>query len=331
VGLPMPYLLGSLVVVSSIAIMRSAGGKAEAKFPEPVRRAFVAMIGAMIGATFTADLLSVVPTLWISLLAVPVFVVVALALGFVIYRYIGGYDLRTALFSAMPGGLIDSVALGEAAGGDGLTLAVQHFARIVLVVLTVPMGFYIWSGEVVGSAAGQALSNTPWDWADVAILSALALIGLLVGPRLRLPAYHLTGPLVLSAAFHASGIYQTSNPDWLLNVSQLVVGTGLGTMFAGVKLSRVGRAFGLGALYVASVLVLGLAMALGLVWLKLGVDGAATFEALFISLSPGGITEMGLIALSLGVSPVVVSAHHLFRIIVTVFIAGILAKRLALK
>ena len=50
-------------------------------------------------------------------------------------------------------------------------------------------------------------------------------------------------------------------------------------------------------------------------------------DALFISFAPGGVTEMGLIALSLGVSPVVVACHHLFRIFVTVSVAGMIARR----
>ena len=46
-------------------------------------------------------------------------------------------------------------------------------------------------------------------------------------------------------------------------------------------------------------------------------------DVLFVSYAPGGVTEMSLIALSLQVSPVIVAAHHLFRIIVTVIILGI--------
>ena len=39
---------------------------------------------------------------------------------------------------------------------------------------------------------------------------------------------------------------------------------------------------------------------------------------LFISFAPGGVTEMSLIALSVASSPALVSAHHIFRIIITV-------------
>ena len=54
------------------------------------------------------------------------------------------------------------------------------------------------------------------------------------------------------------------------------------------------------------------------------------FEVLFVSLAPGGVIEMGLIALSLNANPVFVAAHHVFRISVSVF-ALVLAKKLILK
>ena len=46
----------------------------------------------------------------------------------------------------------------------------------------------------------------------------------------------------------------------------------------------------------------------------------------FLSFAPGGVSEMGLIALSLGISPVMVAAHHMLRIFFTVFIAGIVTR-----
>ncbi|MEY8837729.1 AbrB family transcriptional regulator, partial [Cribrihabitans sp. XS_ASV171] len=58
------------------------------------------------------------------------------------------------------------------------------------------------------------------------------------------------------------------------------------------------------------------------------VDGSVMpFSALLISFAPGGVTEMSLIALSLGVSPLLVTVHHLFRIIMSVTLAGMAAPR----
>jgi len=49
---------------------------------------------------------------------------------------------------------------------------------------------------------------------------------------------------------------------------------------------------------------------------------------LFVSFAAGGLAEMSLIALSLNFNPVIVALHHLFRIVLTVSICGIFAKRI---
>jgi uncharacterized protein len=48
---------------------------------------------------------------------------------------------------------------------------------------------------------------------------------------------------------------------------------------------------------------------------------------LLISFSPGGVTEMALIALSLNANPAVVTLHHLYRIILTVVMLGVAKRR----
>jgi uncharacterized membrane protein AbrB (regulator of aidB expression) len=54
----------------------------------------------------------------------------------------------------------------------------------------------------------------------------------------------------------------------------------------------------------------------------------ALFPPLFISFAAGGLAEMSLIALSLNFNPVIVALHHLFRILLTVWLGALVAKRL---
>lgn len=322
-GVPMPFLVGALAAVGLHAGLRTARGRAEAQFPKPLRRLFVGLIGAMIGASFTRDLLAALPSIWPSLLAMTAFVGAALGLGYAMFRVIGRYDRITAFYAAMPGGLIEAVALGEEAGADVKILALQHFARVVLVVVAVPMLYLAWTGEAVGSAGGQSFEAAPWGWTDVGSVFGLAFAGMWLGPYLRLPAAHMVGPLVLSAVLHGAGLLHLSAPFWLLALAQLVVGTGLGTSFAGARGRDLVRVFTMAALYVA--VVLGLAFAVAA---QLGGVLPFEFDTLFVSFAPGGVTEMGLVALSLGISPVIVTVHHVFRIALTVWLAGIVAARL---
>lgn len=324
VGLPLPYLIGALVVCAVYAMQTFARTGRQVWFPKTLRHVFVAVIGTMIGSTFSPGIFQILPLLWLSMGAVVLYVVAALAIGYVILRRLGGYDRPTALYGAMPGGLVDSVVFGEQAGGNVQILTVTHFARIIVVIIAVPGLFWLFSGTTVGSAAGQAFERGETHLVDVALLILIAGVGLMAGQRLRLPAAMLTGPLILSAGLHASGLLELSDPAWLLNGAQLVVGAGLGAQFSGARLGLLARSFVLTGLMVGLLIALGAGFAAVLSRLM-----PIPFSALFISFAPGGVTEMGLVALSLKISPVIVAAHHLFRIVLTVASGAWFLKRLA--
>lgn len=320
---PIPFLLGSLVATAVIALPFAARTGRPVFFPKTLRETFIAVIGSMIGTTFTPDVLSMAPTLAFTLCSMMGFVVLAQASNYVIFHYLGGYDRPTSFYAAMPGGLIEAVEMGTKAGGDVETLSIQHFVRIVLVILIVPLLFLVVTGEVVGSSASQTLEKGPSECRDWLMVALIAPVGLWIGKASRLPAAPLLGPLVLTAILQSSGAIDLGGPPALLNLAQLIVGASLGAQFAKTTPRRLVFALVLGCV---SVLVT-LAIASGFA-LIVGQFVPLSFRTLLISFAPGGVTEMSLIALSLGVSPVLVSTHHLFRILFTVGLAGLLFKRL---
>jgi len=284
---------------------------------------FVALAGAMIGATFTPDLMALLPHVWITALAVLAFIPSAHALSFVVMRHVGGFSRRDAFFAAMPGGLVEASILGEKAGADPKALAIQHFIRVLLVVLLVPLLFLIVTGQTVGSAAGQGLSTTPADVRDVGWLLVIAPAGIALGRLLRLPAAHLMGPLMVAGALQSTSITDLAVPIWLLNTAQLVIGVGLGGQISGLTGGELWRGFRAGVASVAAMLCLTLSFALVFVSVA-----PTSLSVLFLSFAPGGVPEMSLIALSLDTSPIWVALHHMIRIVVTVLLTGALAPRL---
>jgi hypothetical protein len=103
-GLPLPWLLGSLAVTAALA--GTIGGRLpqDFRYPEGLRLTFIAVIGLMIGAQVTPDLAERLPGLALSLSALAAFTVAAFAASYVVFRRLGGYDRVTAFYCATPGG-----------------------------------------------------------------------------------------------------------------------------------------------------------------------------------------------------------------------------------
>lgn len=315
--IPLPWVMGSLALTAALAIADSRLIPVGYEFPTPMRSFFVSLIGILIGAQVTADLFSNPSMLVVSMTAIAAFVPVTIWLNYVIFHRLGGYDPATAYFSAAPGGLIEAITLGEANGADIRILVTQQFLRLIVVVVVVPLGLSVYHGHPVGSAAGITTpGNGDLGLTTLLLIIAISLAGIVLGRVLRLPAGQITGALLLAAILSLTG-YAPAMPEWLVSLSQLVIGTALGTRFAGMNRALLMRCLWLSLVSVAVMLGLGALFAWALVALT-GQD----FEVLFITFAPGGVNEMALIALSLDANPAYVTLHHIFRIVVTVVLVA---------
>lgn len=320
--LPLGFLLGSLLVIAVLAVRGKQPFGLAISLPARLRMCFVPVIGVAIGGAFTPEV-AAQATGWLpSLLALCVFVPLAHATGFLIYRK-GGLDRQTALFGAVPGGLIESVQLGEEAGADVALLTVLQFLRLIGTIVAVPMIFWGMTGHPVGSASGVEMvgASAPLGLWEVAVLIGAGGLGVILGRFLRLPGWIITGPILMSSAAHAFGWVEGVPPGWLIAVTQVVVGTGLGARFAGASPQILRKAAGLAA--VNGVVALGIALGFALGLHALVEEPVA---AVFLAFAPGGLAEMSLIALSLQMSVIYVTAHHVLRIILAVACAH-LARR----
>ena len=185
-----------------------------------------------------------------------------------------------------------------------------------------PAGLSLWLGYPVGSAGGLSFNTVPVTWPMYPQAALILALGLFAGRALRLPAWQLTGPLIVSAGFALMG-QPLALPNWLILLAQLVVGASLGMRFAGLDMPTLRRCLWLSLLSLTLMFALGAALAALLVG-----PTDQSFKTLFITFAPGGVNEMALIALSLQANPAFVTLHHIFRIMLTVLLLGFIAKRL---
>jgi uncharacterized protein len=196
--------------------------------------------------------------------------------------------------------------------------------RIIVVITLVPVVMSLWVGEPVGSAAGVTIGIVNHEMTPQGMTISLlaAVIGLFVGRRLKLPAGQLMGPLIMAALVNLSGLTTINLPNSLIIIAQIVIGTSLGTRFSGLNKSMIVRAIGLSFVSVSVMMLIGVTICLILSYSK-----QFPFDLLLISFAPGGLTEMSLIALTLSANPALVSLHHLYRIILTVILLGLINRR----
>lgn len=321
-GAPLPFMLGPLVGAALIATAVPHHLPAGYRFPTVLRLVFIAIIGLMIGAQVTPALFAQAQGYALTLGAVTLFVGLAHAAGYAIYRRFGGYDRTTAFYASAPGGLYESIEMGTAAGADVTRLMMQQFLRVIVVVTVLPLGLSLWLGAAVGSAGGVTLARGDVAWSDLPLVVLAGMGGLALGHVLRLPAGQMTGPMALAALLSLTGWLSVELPQWLVNLAQMVLGTALGMRFTGLSRGLLARGAGLALMAVGAMLAIGVGLAVGLH----AANGEAV-DVLVISLAPGGVTEMALIALSLQANPAFVTLHHIYRIVLTVVVIGAAARR----
>jgi len=322
-GLPLPFLIGPLLVSATIA---TAGGRLLPEgygFPNWLRVTFITVIGLIIGAQVTADLFQTLPLLGVSFSALALFVVLSHGFNYAVFRRLGGYDKPTAFYSASPGGLFEALAMGEEAGADPARLILQQFLRVILVVTLLPIGLSLWIGAPIGSSAGMTFARDVVPWSSLPLIALAGLAGIVVGHLLRLPARQLTGPMAVAAALSVSNLYHIDMPQWLVNIAQIVVGTALGMRFTGLGPAVILRGARLSLISVGGMLLMAAVFAEAL-HLFMGEP----FDVMLISFAPGGVTEMALVALSLQANPALVTLHHIWRILVTVIGLSIIGRLL---
>lgn len=320
--LPLPMLLGSLLAVGAAAIagLRPVGHLPQA--PQKLRMLVIPVIGIAIGGSARPEILAEAPAWLPSLAALCLFIPFVHYAGFRLLVATGRTDRRTAFYGTAPGGLVETVQMGEEAGADIQMLAMLQFLRLIITIVFVPLAFTWMEGHAVGSAGGARVEGAALGAADVAILAVCAVVGALLGLRLKLPAGHVLGPIVLSGAAHVAGLTEAVPPGWMIAAAQVVIGTSLGVRFAGMPKGRILVAMRLALMN--AVLTIGTAVGFALAVAPLT---GQPVRAVFLAFAPGGLVEMGLIALSLKMSILYVTAHHLLRIILAVSFVRMFGRR----
>jgi membrane AbrB-like protein len=312
-NMPLPWMLGSMLFVAIAAI-----AKQPVRLALPLRNTMVTVLGALLGSSFTPDILDRAHH-WLGGVVLMIsFVAVMTAISVNLFMRFGGFDRVTAYFSGTPGGLAFMTILGEQQGGDPKIIPLVHATRIFFVVFAIPMYLLLVEGLDVPRGANAIPAGPLATPQELLILALCAGSGLLLAKALRLPGAQIVGPMIVSAAAYLSGIVHAPPPPSLVSAAQVVIGAGIGVRFAGLDIRKMAWPL-LYALLSGALMLAGAAVLANVVAPYMGLSS----YALLLALAPGGLAEMSLIALSLKVDTAFIATMHIVRIMLVVTFAPI--------
>lgn len=316
-GLPLPFLFGPMAFCLAGALVHLP-----LKGFGQVSVAARTILGVAVGASITPEVIAELPRMALSVALVPVFIAVIAAVGVPFFRRIWGFDLPTAYYAAMPGGLQDMVIFGTEAGGNPRALSLIHATRVLLIVTLAPIFLGQFYGSELSNPIGAPVADLPWH--ELAIMALAALIGWKGGERVGLFGASILGPMIVTAALSLTGVVHFRPPAEAILAAQFFIGCGIGIHFLGVTWRELTRVVAAGVAY---VLLLAL-LAAGFTALVTGLGLGDPVPA-FLAFAPGGQAEMTVLAIVTGADLGFVITHHLTRIVIVIVGAPVAARLMA--
>lgn len=326
--IPLAWLLGPM---TALLVWRESLGR-KAAWPNGLRNTGLALLGYMMGGTFTAGVAVQIAAQLPSMAAATVMTVgMALALGWLTARRTG-ISPASGLLGSIPGGLSQMVALADEIKDADLTVVTfMQTIRLMAVIFIVPFlavhGLSSGAGEAAGAAVQRAVEAAAGTGTSLwltphALWYGLAVAGMLwLAPRIHLPTPYMLGPMLAAAVLCVSGLAAPQLADPVIVGAQIMVGAHLGVSTSLTSLSNWRK-----------LMPYALLGGIGIVAFSIGVGYLLTlwhpmsFATAFLGAAPGGMTEMGLTGTLVHADLSIIVAYQMFRILFVLFIAPYIVK-----
>ncbi|SMX29263.1 Putative ammonia monooxygenase [Pelagimonas phthalicica] len=313
-GLPLPFLFGPMagcLLAALLGVQLKGFGQ--------VSVGARTILGVAVGTSITPAVLAQLPQMAASVALIPLYIAAIGLVGVPFFRKICGFDMPTAYYAAMPGGLQDMIIFGQEAGGDPRALSLIHATRVLIIVTVAPILLTHLYGAGLTNPIGAPISQVPAF--ELILMAVAALIGWKGGERLGLFGASILGPMITAGALSLGDVLHSRPPAEAILAAQFFIGMGVGVHYVGVTMAELRKTISAG---VAFVLILA-ALAAFFAQLANRLGLAPAIEA-FLAFAPGGQAEMTVLAIVAGADLGFVITHHLVRIVLVITGAPLVAK-----
>lgn len=303
--IPMPWLLGAIAAVLCVQLFT----KKNLQWHKYFRNIGLIVAGYSIGFAFTKEALQDIQQFLSSIIVLNlIFIVLFFAISYLVATRTE-LDYSTALTCCVPGGMTQIVAFAEEQGNMNMAvITFYQVLRVLLIVGFVPL-------IITGTGENIVTVDGTFSWRLLALLVICTLAGWLA-EKVRIPTGYMLGPVFLLMGLNIAGVEVPKMPLSYLHIAQLLIGIYIGLLLKKEDLhlskKHVFYAFLSAGLFIGSAYVLSFVM-------KHLYD--LDFRTGFLSIVPGGLDQMGIIAASVHANVTVVTAFQLFRVlIVSIFL-----------
>jgi membrane AbrB-like protein len=322
---PIPWLLGPMVAM----LLGSQLFKLPLLWPAPVRDYGILIIGYSIGLTMTTEALqSILYQLPMMLLMTLLLLGLCTLIAYTASK-VTDFDFPSLLVGSVPGGLSQMVSLADEMKPINLTLVTfMQVIRLIMIVFCVPfLLFSPWIGGLSHSSdTAAAILGTAATWSGLfpgmLIYAPLCVAGAWAARKLHFPTAYMLGPLIVMGIVQWTAAAPAPElPASLLNISQLMIGSYVGLMLKPQQLQRKKQTIALALL--SNLLLVSGSVGLSYILMLLLSHSAATS---LLSMAPGGMDQMSIMAHEVNANLFVVSGYQLFRILFIFLVVSPLLK-----
>jgi uncharacterized protein len=313
ISIPVPWLLGPM---SAILIADRFKGLT-LYWPRALRDIALILIGYSIGLSFTSSSVENIIENLPAMLILTVVLVASAALMSKVISKLSGVDYPTILTGSIPGGLSQMIIFAEEMKGiDVTTVTFLQVSRLLMIVFVVP--FIIFGPILDISHMNNNLAVSGpfiFDPLMFFIFSLVCTLGVIIGKILRVPTPFLLGPLLCTGIMTYSGYTGPTLPSSVMDISQLMIGGYIGTLLKPEKLKKK-------ASTIILALLSGFLLVMSSLVLSIFLSDAININIVtsFLSLAPGGMDQMGIIAHEVNADLSIVSGFQLFRLFFIYFV-----------
>jgi membrane AbrB-like protein len=318
-GMPVAWLIGPMIAAVILALRGTPPGPN----PQPVFTGVQAVIGIALSASFSLDALDPLVAYWpMMLLTIVLVLLVSIAAGVALGRF-ARVDAATASLGTVPGGASGMVAMAEELDADPRLVAFMQYARVVIVVVSIGVLARV-AGHESQAALAVGVATPHTEMRAYIAAPAMALLGVWLGKRFRLPSGALIGAILVGMVVGAAGWGPITFPPFALAAAYLLLGTRIGSRFDPAVLRRIRDLLP----WVLGFIVLLTAISAGLGWVLAAVTGIDLLTAI-LATSPGGMDGAMIAALDTGANVPLVLAVQISRLLLMVIAGPLVVKRLA--